>query len=272
MASAPGNVYFKRYLKIAPFSLALWRSVEAQVLAKYPLKRPVLDIGCGFGEFGGVFFSSQVEVGVDIDHKDILRAAATGKYKETIVADARKLPFKDNTFGTIISISTLEHIPDNSKVFREAFRVLKPGGFFYYTVPTTKLYDGLLIVKILNFLGLKGLSHIYYRAYNKAFKHVFIPSTKVWLNLAEKAGFKIEKVQGTFSQSALILFELCLPLAIPSQLSRIFLGRRLKFGTSLKKEISNPLAHFVRADPSFMANIFVAAQKLPKSRKAKNAR
>lgn len=268
MASTAGLIYFQRYLKVAPFSLALWRAVEALVLKKHKLIKPVLDLGCGFGEFGGVFFSYQIEVGVDINHKEILRAAATGKYKETIVADARKLPFKDNTFRTIISISTLEHIPDNTKVFHEAFRVLKPGGFFYFTVPTAKLYNGLLGVKILNLLGLKGLSHIYYRAYNKAFKHVFIPSTETWLDLTRRAGFKIEEVQGTFSQSTLILFELCLPLAIPSQLSKIFLGRRLKFGASIKPKILKPLARFARSDPSFMANIFVAAQKPSKSRES----
>lgn len=272
MINKAGLIYFQRYLKVAPLSLALWRAVEAQVLKKHKLINPVLDIGCGFGEFGGVFFSSQVEVGVDINHKEILRAAATGKYKETTVADARKLPFKDNIFGTIISISTLEHIPDNAKVFHEAFRVLKPGGFFYYSVPTTKLYDGLLVVKILNLLGLKGLSYIYYRAYNKAFKHVFIPPTKTWLNITKKAGFKIEEVQGTFSQSTLILFELCLPLSIPSQLFKIFLGRRLKFGASVKQKISRPLARFLTPDPSFMANIFVAARKPSKSQKAKSAR
>lgn len=68
--------------------------------------------------------------------------------------DLREVPFKDNLFDIIVSISTLEHIGlDNSfylsnmieskcdDVFLcidEIKRVLKPGGFFYFTVPFGK--------------------------------------------------------------------------------------------------------------------------------------
>lgn len=253
--------YLARYLKVSPLSHALWRSAEACELAKHRLARPILDIGCGFGEFGGVFFSSQVEVGVDIDFKEILRATSTGKYKKTIVADARSLPFSDNSFETVISISTLEHIPNNYKVFKEVFRVLAPGGNFYFTVPTEKLFEGLLMVKLLNAVGLRSLSYLYFRAINKAFKHVFVPSEKTWLKIAREAGFKIQEVMGTLTQTTLILWELGLPIASPSQLWKLFLGRRLVVASGLKAKIFAPLARFIRSDPNFKANIFVVAHK-----------
>lgn len=264
--------YFQRYLKVAPLSLALWRSVEAQELAKYKLERPVLDIGCGFGEFAGVFFNTQVEVGVDIDYRDIARATSSGKYKKTIITDARNMPFGDNTFNTIISISTLEHIQNNLRVFKEAYRVLKPGGKFYYTVPTDKLASGLLSVNILNFFGLKKFSEIYFRIYNKVFKHVFLPSEQTWIALTKKAGFEVKDVRGTLPKITLFLFELALPFALPSQLGRLFLGNRLVFATKLKIKLLRPLVRFIRSDPDFRANIFVVAQKPSKSREAKNAR
>ena len=253
--------YFQRYLEVAPLSHALWRSVEAQELAKYQLQKPILDLGCGFGEFSGVFFSSQIEVGVDIDPQEILKAAKTGKYKKTIVADARKLPFPENSFRSVISISTLEHIPDNSKVFKEAFRVLKPGGIFYFTVPTDQLYKGLLGVKLLNLFGLKSLSYLYYRIINKAFKHVFVPSEEVWLKITKAAGFEIQKVQGTFPQITLAIWELGLPFASPSQLWKIFLGRRLVVAPKIKAKLYRPLVGLIRSDPDFRANIIVIAQK-----------
>lgn len=253
--------YFQRYLKIAPLSHALWRASEAQELAKYKLQKPILDLGCGFGEFAGVFFSSQIEVGTDIDYHEILKAAATGKYKKTTVADARNLPFKDNSFSSVISISTLEHIPNNSKVFKEAFRVLKPGGQFYFTVPTNKLFEGLLIVKILNFLGLRAISYLYWRALNKAFKHVFVPSEDTWLKITRSAGFEIEKVQGVLPQITLIIWELGLFFASPSQLWKIFLGRRLVVAPNLKGKLYRPLGRFIRSDPKFRANILVVAHK-----------
>ena len=261
MRKNPALVYFQRYLKVAPLSLALWRATEAAELARHKLTKPVMDIGCGFGEFAGIFFNSQVEVGVDIDYKDIARATSSGKYQKTIIADARNLPFSDNAFATIISISTLEHIQDNFQVFAEAYRVLKPGGKFYYTVPTDKLASGLLSVNVLNFLGLYKLSEIYFRIYNKVFKHVFLPSEQTWIALTKKAGFEIEDVRGTLPKITLFLFELALPLSLPSQIGRLFLGNRLVFASKLKIKLLKPLVRFVRSDPHFRANIFVIAKK-----------
>lgn len=261
MAAKRAWTFFKKYLKVAPLSHALWRSVEAQELAKYPLKKPVLDIGCGFGEFGGVFFSSQVEVGLDINEEEILRAAASGKYKKTIAADARNLPFKNNSFKTVISISTLEHIPNNAKVFKEAYRVLKPGGKFYFTVPTEKLFDGLIVVKALKTVGLTSIAYLYFRAINKAFKHVFVPDERIWLKLAKGAGFDIEKVQGTLPRITLIVWELGLPFASPSQLWKLFLGRRLVVAPNFKTKVYRPLARLIKSEPNFKANIFVIARK-----------
>lgn len=43
-------------------------------------------------------------------------------------ADARQLPFPDNCFDGVISVSVLEFLPDLAAALREAYRVLKPGG------------------------------------------------------------------------------------------------------------------------------------------------
>lgn len=67
--------YFEKYLRVAPFSHALWRSREAIFVKKVKFKKPLLDIGCGFGEFAGVFFQSKVEIGIDISLKDLIEAA-----------------------------------------------------------------------------------------------------------------------------------------------------------------------------------------------------
>src|SRR3989344_2479741 len=130
--------YFLKYLKIAPFSLALWRAPEADTiyrvykkLKKIPtykkgvleFKKPVLDVGCGFGEFAGVFFDTQIEMGIDISIDDLLKAEKGKKYKKLLAADARKMPFAKNTFSTVISVSVLEHIPHPQISIQEAFRV-----------------------------------------------------------------------------------------------------------------------------------------------------
>lgn len=52
-----------------------------------------------------------------------------------IVADARFLPFKDNSVDMIICESFLEHVLEVDKVINEINRVVKKGGYVYVSVP-----------------------------------------------------------------------------------------------------------------------------------------
>lgn len=53
------------------------------------------------------------------------------------VFDALRLPYKDNTFDRVFSISVLEHLVGKGDIdaVREVGRVLKPGGIFVFTLP-----------------------------------------------------------------------------------------------------------------------------------------
>lgn len=52
-----------------------------------------------------------------------------------IVADARMLPFPDNSLDMVISEFLLEHVPDPENVVKEITRVVKSGGYIYIAVP-----------------------------------------------------------------------------------------------------------------------------------------
>lgn len=56
--------------------------------------------------------------------------------------DATKLNYMDGTFDTIISISVIEHIPDNGdiKALKEMWRVLRPNGSLIITIPCMPKY------------------------------------------------------------------------------------------------------------------------------------
>ena len=51
------------------------------------------------------------------------------------VADVERLPFADNTFGTVLALSTFEHVKRFWLGFAEVARVLQPGGAFLVSCP-----------------------------------------------------------------------------------------------------------------------------------------
>lgn len=54
-----------------------------------------------------------------------------------VLADIKKIPFKDNTFDCIYSVGLMEHFPDPIPYLHEQIRLLKPGGFLIIDVPQT---------------------------------------------------------------------------------------------------------------------------------------
>lgn len=79
--------------------------------------------GCRLWE-GGVFESAKVY------HLDILPGDSV-----SLVGDAHRLPFRDNSIDSLIYQAVLEHVHDPRRVIDEATRVLKPGGYLYLEVP-----------------------------------------------------------------------------------------------------------------------------------------
>ena len=52
-----------------------------------------------------------------------------------VVADVEELPFHDASVGTVISMSTFEHVPHFWRGFDEVYRVLRPDGAFLVACP-----------------------------------------------------------------------------------------------------------------------------------------
>ena len=56
-------------------------------------------------------------------------------FAEYPMIDIQKLPYKDNSFDIIVHSDTLEHIKNTARALNECYRVLKPNGALFYTIP-----------------------------------------------------------------------------------------------------------------------------------------
>ena len=114
---------------------------ELEALAGHWQKGSLLNIGCGHGPDFLPFKAGFELYGVDYSI-EMLRLAQkySAKYgfnPHVVQADARQLPFKDESFDYAISIAAYHHIEDKTGrfiAFMELKRVLKPGGEAFITV------------------------------------------------------------------------------------------------------------------------------------------
>lgn len=97
----------------------------------------VLDLGCGAG-FDLYFYAKAIggkgkAYGLDIS-KDMLKkaeqnmAAAGIENVDFVFGHSDKLPFENDYFDIVASNGIYNLSPDKEKVFKEVYRVLKPGG------------------------------------------------------------------------------------------------------------------------------------------------
>jgi SAM-dependent methyltransferase len=89
----------------------------------------VLDLGCGVGH-SYEELAPRVSVGVDLDP-----GALAGQDRETHVADMRQLPFAAESFASVLSVQSIEHVPDPGSVLAEVVRVLEPRGRAVFVTP-----------------------------------------------------------------------------------------------------------------------------------------
>ena len=101
----------------------------------------LLNVGCAHGPDFLPFRERFDLFGVDSSSgmlKQALRYSAKfGFDANLIVADARSLPFPDDTFDWAIAVATYHHIKDHNerrKAFCELRRILKPGGEAFLSV------------------------------------------------------------------------------------------------------------------------------------------
>jgi ubiquinone/menaquinone biosynthesis C-methylase UbiE len=86
----------------------------------------ILDVGCGIGSLEERFPYHEM-IGVDRSEA-MIQAAQDRVSAPFVLGDATALPIATASVDAVVSVSTLEFIPDIDAVLAEATRVLAPGG------------------------------------------------------------------------------------------------------------------------------------------------
>jgi ubiquinone/menaquinone biosynthesis C-methylase UbiE len=217
--------FFNHYLEKTPIALALWRSLECYRYSLEKLEHPVLDVGCGDGFLARVAFGKQLEAGIDLDRGEVKRAIKSKSYKKTICASALKIPFKDDSFNTVVSNCVLEHIPNIDMALKEIQRVLKKNGRLMITVPSECYVENSYFRGLLSKFGFALLGERYVTNLNRIFKHFHVDNALTWKKRLQKAGMKMEKAEYIIPINTFHTYERWMILAFPSKVFKAIFGR-----------------------------------------------
>lgn len=107
--------------------------LSAVTFVKPQLNGIVVDLGCGempYRDFLSETGNITEYIGIDIEPTEY-----HNKIKPDIYWDGEKIPLPDNYADWVIITEFLEHYFDTQSVLKEIYRVLKPDGRIFFTVP-----------------------------------------------------------------------------------------------------------------------------------------
>ena len=165
----------------------------------------LLDWGCGTGHFS--YFLLEAGFATDsfnLNNKklhdmgeiqifDLLKSKFESSFRYRTTTDSVKLPYPDNSFDSVVSIGTLEHVRETGgneiKSLMEIYRVLKKGGiFFCYHFPNKFSWIDAVAKRI------SAKAHAYHR-------HKFTRKNIEILNQAAGLTVKEIKMYGFFPRN-----------------------------------------------------------------------
>ncbi|MBN1212100.1 MAG: methyltransferase domain-containing protein [candidate division Zixibacteria bacterium] len=137
-----------------------------------------MEVGVGSGKFAAPL---GIRIGIEPSKKMADRAREKGINVYPGIAE--KLPFNDARFDYILMVTTICFVDDVLKSFKEAFRVLKPGG--------------CIIVGFVDKESQLGKQYTADKEKNKFYKDATFFSTEEVLKYLKKAAFEILRIRQT---------------------------------------------------------------------------
>lgn len=147
---------------------AIKRREEFKILSRYVEKLPkgarLLDGGCGLGDW--VLWFTRLgypTLGLDVSAPTIDKLKEIAPDMEFAVGDIRATGLPDASFDGYFSWGTFEHFEEGfAPVVQEAYRVLKPGGLLFVSVPFDNVRHSLRSILLDKFrLSPSGQTRFY---------------------------------------------------------------------------------------------------------------
>jgi ubiquinone/menaquinone biosynthesis C-methylase UbiE len=142
-----------------------------------------LEVGCASGYLISEIAKNHSKVkfhAIDAYDKAIIFAKKQYHGIKFVVAEAEKLPFKDNQFDVVLCYETIEHVRDPKKAVNEMRRVLKKKGKLILAMDS-----GTLAFQIIWFFWEKTYGKVWQAAHLNPYHY------KELEDLVSKSGFKI---------------------------------------------------------------------------------
>lgn len=121
-----------------------WKKLDSVLsLLLLQERHRALDFGCGNGvmlpTLSGIF---NTVIGIDLHTSAALRVKHEYSLNNVFLirTNGMKLPFKDNSFYTVLATSVLEHFKNLDDAVVEIARTIKPGGFLLFLSPTENMF------------------------------------------------------------------------------------------------------------------------------------
>ncbi|MBC5863654.1 class I SAM-dependent methyltransferase [Flavobacterium turcicum] len=107
--------------------------LEAVNELKPILHGKVLDLACGVMPYKEYLLNQKITeyIGMDLEPTEYHHHV-----KPDIIWDGKTISIEDNSVDFVIATEFLEHYFDTASILQEIKRVLKPGGIFFFTVPS----------------------------------------------------------------------------------------------------------------------------------------
>lgn len=131
----------QEYEKLYKFEKSYWWHVGRRAILESLLKKflnnkqnQILEIGCGTGGNLKILGYWGKTLGLDNSEKALDFCKKKG-LDNVFLGNAEQMDFSNESFDLVVALDVLEHIKEDKKVVKEAWRVLKQNGYFIITVP-----------------------------------------------------------------------------------------------------------------------------------------